>query len=45
MPIPHNLRTDSEYVKRFKIDKVDMQDGTVDVNVEFDDDVLLQNSK
>lgn len=32
-----NFTTDSEYVKRFKIDKVDMQDGTVSVNVEFDD--------
>lgn len=32
-----NFNTDSQYVKRFKIDKVDMQDGTVAVNVEFDD--------
>lgn len=32
-----NFNTDSQYVKRFKIDKVDMQDGTVQVNVEFDD--------
>lgn len=32
-----NLNTDSKYVKRFKIDNVDMQDGTVQVNVEFDD--------
>ena len=32
-----NLNTDSQYVKKFKIDKVDMQDGTVSVNVEFDD--------
>jgi stage IV sporulation protein A len=32
-----NFNTDSNYVKRFKIDKVDMQDGTVSVNVEFDD--------
>ncbi len=32
-----NFNTDSEYVKRFKVDKVDMQDGTVAVNVEFDD--------
>jgi stage IV sporulation protein A len=29
---------DSQYVKRFKIDKVDMQNGTVTVNVEFDDE-------
>jgi stage IV sporulation protein A len=32
-----NFDTDSKYVKRFKIDKVDMEDGTVQVNVEFDD--------
>ncbi|MHB8129704.1 MAG: stage IV sporulation protein A [Mobilitalea sp.] len=32
-----NFDTDSQYVKRFKIDKVNMQDGTVEVNVEFDD--------
>ena len=32
-----NFGTDSEYVKRFKVEKVDMQDGTVSVNVEFDD--------
>jgi stage IV sporulation protein A len=32
-----NFDTDSKYVKRFKIDKVDMQDGSVAVNVEFDD--------
>ena len=34
---PSNFVTDSEYVKRFKLEKVDMQDGTVSVNVEFDD--------
>ena len=34
---PNNFLTDSEYVKRFKLDKVNMQDGTVSVNVEFDD--------
>ena len=34
---PNNFITDSEYVKRFKIEKVDMQDGAVTVNVEFDD--------
>ena len=33
-----NFNTDSEYVKRFKVDKVDMQDGSVTVNVEFDDE-------
>ncbi|NLP34540.1 MAG: stage IV sporulation protein A [Clostridiales bacterium] len=32
-----NLETDSQYVKRFKVDKIDMQNGTVQVNVEFDD--------
>ncbi len=32
-----NFDTDSKYVKRFKLDKINMQDGTVSVNVEFDD--------
>jgi stage IV sporulation protein A len=32
-----NLDTDSQYVKRFKIDKVDMRNGTVQMIVEFDD--------
>ena len=32
-----NLITDSQYVKKFKIDKIEMQDGSVKVNVEFDD--------
>jgi stage IV sporulation protein A len=32
-----NFNTDSQFVKRYKIDKVNMQDGTVSVNVEFDD--------
>ncbi|MDF2541997.1 MAG: spoIVA [Herbinix sp.] len=32
-----NFNTDSQFVKRFKIDKVNMQDGSVQVNVEFDD--------
>ncbi len=32
-----NMETNSEYVKRFKLDKINMQDGTVSVNVEFDD--------
>jgi stage IV sporulation protein A len=31
------LETDSQYVKRFKIDKINMQDGVVSVNVDFDD--------
>jgi len=34
---PQKLDTDSQFVKRFKLDKIDMQDGTVSVNVEFDD--------
>lgn len=34
---PQNFNTDSQYVKRFKIDKVDMQNGTVQVNIDFDD--------
>jgi stage IV sporulation protein A len=33
----YNFNTDSQYVKRFKIDNVDMQNGSVQVNVEFDD--------
>jgi len=33
----NNFDTNSQYVKRFKIDNVDMQDGTVRVDVEFDD--------
>ncbi|HWT75434.1 MAG TPA: stage IV sporulation protein A [Mobilitalea sp.] len=32
-----NFNTDSQFVKKFKIDKVDRQDGTVSVDVEFDD--------
>jgi len=32
-----NFGCDSEYVKRFKLDNVDMKNGTVTVNVEFDD--------
>lgn len=35
---PENFNTDSEYVKRFKVEKVDMQNGAVTVNVEFDDE-------
>lgn len=35
---PDNFSSGSEYVKRFKIDKVDMQNGAVTVNVEFDDE-------
>lgn len=34
---PQNLETDSQYVRRFKIDNVNMQDGTVSVNVDFDE--------
>ncbi len=36
------FETDSKYVKRFKIDNVDMQNGSVDVNVEFDDAYYYQ---
>ena len=32
-----NFETDSNFVKRFKIENVDMQNGCVAVNVEFDD--------
>ncbi len=32
-----NMDTNSEFVKRFKLDKINMQDGTISVNVEFDD--------
>ncbi|HHU70827.1 MAG TPA: stage IV sporulation protein A [Clostridiales bacterium] len=32
------LGTDSQYIRKFKIDKVDMQNGTVSVDVEFDDE-------
>ncbi len=34
---PDNLVTDSNYVKKFKIDKIEMENGCVKVNVEFDD--------
>ena len=34
----NNLETDSQYIKQFKINKVDTQNGTVSVNVEFDDE-------
>ena len=37
-----NFETDSKYVRRFKIDHVDMQNGCVDVNVEFDDAYYYQ---
>lgn len=39
---PQNLNTESQYVKKFKIDNVNMQDGTVSVNVEFDDKYYYQ---
>lgn len=32
-----NFETESQYVKRFKVDNVDMQTGCIDVDVEFDD--------
>jgi stage IV sporulation protein A len=34
---PANFNVDNEYVKRFKMEEVDMQNGKVSVNVEFDD--------
>ncbi|HPU63587.1 MAG TPA: stage IV sporulation protein A, partial [Mobilitalea sp.] len=34
---PSNFIADSDYIKRIKIDNVNMQDGTVSVNVELDD--------
>jgi stage IV sporulation protein A len=37
-----NFDTNSNYVKRFKLDKINMQDGTVSVNVEFDDTYYYQ---
>lgn len=37
-----NMDTDSNYVKKFKIDNVDMQNGTVAVNVDFDDKYYYQ---
>lgn len=32
-----NLVTDSKYVKKFKIDKISMENGSVRVNIDFDD--------
>ncbi len=32
-----NFETESQYVKRFKVDNVDMQTGCIDEDVEFDD--------
>ncbi|MFU0827516.1 MAG: stage IV sporulation protein A [Lachnoclostridium sp.] len=32
-----NLSADSQYVKQFKIDKIEMENGKVTVNVDFDD--------
>jgi stage IV sporulation protein A len=40
--IPQQMVTDSQYVKRFKLDKINMQDGMVNVNVEFDDTYYYQ---
>lgn len=34
---PDNLTTDSQYVKKFNIDKIEMENGKVRVNVDFDD--------
>ncbi|MGB8455038.1 MAG: stage IV sporulation protein A [Anaerocolumna sp.] len=34
---PDNLTTDSQYVKKFNIDKIEMENGSVKVKVDFDD--------
>ncbi|WFR54786.1 stage IV sporulation protein A [Anaerocolumna sp. AGMB13025] len=34
---PENLVTDSQFVKRFNIDNIEMENGRVKVNVDFDD--------
>lgn len=34
---PTNFSTDSEFVKRIKIDRIDMKDGSVKVYIDFDD--------
>ena len=34
-----NFTNESQFVKRFKIDKIDMQDGSVKVYVDFDDSI------
>ncbi|BCJ95073.1 stage IV sporulation protein A [Anaerocolumna cellulosilytica] len=34
---PENLITDSQYVDRFKIDKIEMENGTIKVDIEFDE--------
>lgn len=34
---PDNLSTESNFVKKFKVDKIQMENGSVAVNVEFDD--------
>ena len=36
---PANFVNDSQFVKRFKIDKINMQDGSVKVYVDFDDSI------
>lgn len=36
---PSNFVNESQFVKRFKIDKIDMQDGSVKVFVDFDDSI------
>lgn len=36
---PERFMNESQYVKRFKIDKIDMQDGSVKVYVDFDDSI------
>lgn len=36
---PDNFMNESQYVKRFKIDKIDMQNGSVKVYADFDDSI------
>ncbi|MDO5521898.1 MAG: stage IV sporulation protein A [bacterium] len=39
---PGNLTTDSNYVKQFKIDNIELENGTVRINVDFDDQYYYQ---
>ena len=36
---PSNFEIESQYIKRFKIDKIDMQDGSVKVYIDFADGI------
>ena len=37
-----NLVTDSNFVKQFKIDNIELKDGTIRINVDFDDSFYYQ---